>query len=241
MASKKSKTAAQVRAAQGGKRPFYALVAVILIGGISTLSYMSSRPKSVSYLDTSVAPIANTGHVIGSDSAPVEVVEFGDFECGACGSFANLTEPDVRARLVLTGQVRFRFMDYPLPNHRYSGPAHMAAWCASEQGKFWEMHDALYQNQDRWPRPRAERVLAELAQRIGVGMEQYDACMATGKYAAQIKANYEEGNRRGVGSTPTFFFGRKAIAQVVGFDEFKANVDTMAMVANAAAAATKKR
>src|SRR5438045_1315596 len=112
MEAKRAKAKPAVRAAsQGNKRPFYMSVGVLLVGGIATLSYMSSRPKQISYLDSTIAPIPNAGHVIGSDSAPVEVVEFGDFECPACGSFANLTEPDVRARLVLTGQVRFRFMD----------------------------------------------------------------------------------------------------------------------------------
>jgi len=237
----KAKPAPVRAAAQGNKRPFYIAIGVLLIGGIATLSIMSSRPKAISYLDSSIAPIPNAGHVLGSDSALVEVVEFGDFECPACGSFANLTEPDVRARLVLTGQVRFRFMDYPLSGHRYTGPAHMAAWCAGEQGKFWEMHDAIYQNQDRWSRPRPERVLSELAQRIGVGMEQYDVCMTTGKYAAQIKANSEEGSKRGVGSTPTFFFGKKVFNYVVPYDEFKANVDTMRAAAKAAAAAGAKK
>src|SRR5689334_13666212 len=113
MEPKRAKPKAPVRAANSGaKTPFYVAIGVLLVGGIATLSVMSSKPKGVSYLDSSVTPIANGGHVIGSDSAPVEVVEFGDFECPACGSFANLTEPDVRARLVLTGQVRFRFMDF---------------------------------------------------------------------------------------------------------------------------------
>ena len=121
MEAKRAKAKAAVRASKGGsKRPFYTSVAVLLVGGIAALSYMSSRPSGVSYLDSTVAPIPNTGHAIGSDTAPVEIVEFGDFECPACGSFANLTEPDVRARLVLTGLVRFRFMDFPLsaPNAR---------------------------------------------------------------------------------------------------------------------------
>jgi protein-disulfide isomerase len=235
MAAKPVKAKAAVRAGNTNNRPFYAAIAILLVGGVTTLSIMSSRPKGVSYLDSSVTPIINQGHVIGSDSAPVEVIEFGDFECGACGSFANLTEPDVRARLVLTGQVRFRFMDNPLSGHRYTGAGHMAAWCAGEQGKFWEMHDAIYQNQDRWTRPRPERVLSDLAQKIGVGMDQYEACINTGKYAAQIKANSEEGARRGVGSTPTFFFGRKLIPGAVGYDEFKANVDTMLAAAKAGA------
>ena len=245
MEAKRGKAKPAVRAANSGaKRPFYTSVAVLLVGGIATLSYMSSRPKQVSYLDSTITPIPNTGHAIGSETAPVEVVEFGDFECPACGSFANLTEPDVRARLVLTGQVRFRFMDFPLDIHRNTWPAHMAAWCAGEQGKFWEMHDAIYQNQDRWSSEatrRPERILGDLAQKAGVGMEQYDACMTTGKYAAQIRANAEEGSRRGVGSTPTFFFGKKVVPAVVPYDEFKANVDTMARDARVAAAASTKK
>src|SRR5258706_1814479 len=103
MEAKRGKAKSPVRAANSGaKRPFYTAVAVLAVSGIATLSYMSSRPKQMSYLDSTIAPIPNTGHSIGSDSAPVEVVEFGDFECPACGSFANLTEPDVRARLTLT-------------------------------------------------------------------------------------------------------------------------------------------
>jgi protein-disulfide isomerase len=235
--------AASRSASAGAKRPFYMAVGALLVVGISTMSYMSSRPKAGSYMDSTVTPIPNSGHVIGSDSAPVEVVEFGDFECGACGSFATLTEPDVRARLVATGLVRFRYMDFPLGGHRYTWPAHMAAWCAGEQGKFWEMHDAIFQNQDRWTRPRPERVLAELAQQVGVGMEQYDACMATGKYKAQIQANADEGARRGVGSTPTFFFGSKVVPGVVPYDEFKKYVDEMlaARAAASKAPATKTK
>src|SRR5262245_41435175 len=126
MADKKKPAKGAVRAANSGaKRPFYTAVAVLMVGGIATLSYMSARPKAGAYMDSTVTPIPNTGHAIGSDSAPVEVIEFGDFECPACGSFANLTEPDVRARLVLTGQVRFRFMDNPLNIHRNTWPAHM--------------------------------------------------------------------------------------------------------------------
>jgi len=241
MEAKRGKMKSPVRAAAPGgkKRPFYTAVAVLMIGGIATLSYMSTRPSKASYMDSTVTPIPNTGHAMGSDSAPAEVVEFGDFECPACGSFANLSEPDVRARLVLTGQIRFRYMDYPLTNiHRNTFPAHMAAWCAGEQGKFWEMHDAIYQNQDRWnseSTKRPERILGDLAQKVGVGMEQYDACMTTGKYRAQIQANADEGARRGVGQTPTFFFGKKVIPGLVPYDEFKANVDTLLKAAAAAA------
>ena len=236
------KRVVNVRAGNGGKRGFYAAVAVLLVGGVGTLSYMSMRPSAAARIDTTLAPIPNQGHVIGSDSAPVEVVEFGDFECPGCGSFANLAEPDVRARLVLTGQIRFRFMDFLIASHRNTLSAHRASWCAGEQGKFWEMHDAIFMNQDRWngeTTRRPERVLANLARQAGVGMEQYSACMDSGKYVPQIRSNWQEGVRRGVPGTPTFFFGKRFIATPMAYDHFKAYVDTM-LAEVKAAKGTKK-
>jgi protein-disulfide isomerase len=220
----------------GGKRSFYMSLVVILVGGIAVLSYMATRPALVAQVDTTIKPIPNQGHAIGSDSAPVEVVEFGDFECPACGSFANLTEPDVRARLVLTGRVRFRFMDLPLNIHHNTWSAHMAAWCAGEQGRFWEMHDALYQSQDRWNTEatrRPEKYMSELARQVGVGMEQYDQCMSTEKYRPQVRSNMEEATRFGVSSTPTFIFGSRRYPGVMPYDEFRARVDSMITEAKA--------
>lgn len=236
---------AAVNAAKsGGKRAFYLSVAVLLVGGIGTLSYMATRPTGAGMIDSTIAPIPNQGHVIGSDSALVEVVEFGDFECAACGSFANLTEPDVRARLVLTGMIRFRYMDLPLAMHRNTWPAHMAAWCAGEQGRFWEMHDALFQNQDRWngeATRRPDKILSGLARQVGVGMDQYEQCVSTQKYRPQILANMQEAVRLGVDRTPTFLFGGKRVPGVLPYDEFKARVDTMIAAARAAQGTKKAK
>src|SRR5215213_10004710 len=155
-----------------GKRLFYILLGALLVGGITALSIVASRPKNdVTLVDTTIAPVPNQGHVIGSDSARLEVVEFADFECPACGSFATLAEPDVRSRLVNTGIIRYRFIDLPLTMHRNTWPAHRAAWCAGEQGKFWEMHDALFFNQDRWNTAATRRpdgVIEQLAQPVGL-------------------------------------------------------------------------
>lgn len=214
----------------GGKRWFYILLALLLVAGIGWLSYVSTKPPahSVWQVDSSVALVPNQGHVIGSDTAPLEVVEFADFECPACGSFATLAEPDVRARLVNTGVIRFRFMDLPLNIHRNTRAAHGAAWCAGEQGKFWEMHDIIFQNQDRWngeTTSRPQPVLTDLARQIGVNMPQFESCMTTGKYAGQIQANFDEAVRRSVPSTPTFFFGNRRVTSALPYDQFKRHVD----------------
>jgi protein-disulfide isomerase len=179
-------------------------------------------------MDSSVTLVPNQGHAIGSDSAPLEVVEFADFECPACGSFATLAEPDVRARLVNTGKIRFRFIDFPLTIHRNTRTAHGAAWCAGEQGKFWEMHDLIFQNQDRWNGEATRNptsALANLARQLGLNMAQYDSCMSTGKYNGQIQANVDEGIRRQIQSTPTFIIGPRKIANALPYDAFKRQVD----------------
>jgi protein-disulfide isomerase len=235
-------------ARKGGKRPdgnkrwFYIALGILLIAGIGTLSYLSVRPsQSVSAIDTTLPPMPNQGHVMGSDSALVEVVEFGDFECPGCGSFATLTEPDIKARLVNTGMIRFRYMDFPLSMHPNAWPAHLASWCAGEQQKFWEMHDIIFMNQDRWntqATSRPDRVLSGLARQIGVNIEQFDECMRTRKYQPQIRANVDEGIKRGVGGTPTFFIGTQRIQEPLSYDEFKKYVDD-ALARARAAKATK--
>ena len=221
--------ASSARGSGSGKRLFYIVLALLLIAGITALSYMASRPRNaVSQIDTTIAPIPNQGHVIGSDSAPVEVVEFADFECPACGSFATLTEPDVRSRLVNTGLVRYRFLDFPLNMHRNTWPAHRAAWCAGEQNKFWEMHDAIFFNQDRWngeATSRPDRALADLARPLALNMDQYTACVSSGKYDPQIRANVDVGVKRQVASTPTFLIGNTRVANAMSYDEFKRHFD----------------
>jgi protein-disulfide isomerase len=229
-------------ARKGDKRWFYFALGLLAIGGIGTLSYLSSRPPDVSLVDSTIRPIANQGHVLGSDTAPVEVVEFADFECPGCGSFATLTEPDVRSRLVNTGLVRFRYMDFPLNMHPNAMTAHIAAWCAGEQGKFWEMHDAIFMNQDRWNTQatrRPDRVLAPLARQVGVNADQYETCMSTRKYQPQVQANVDEGVRRGVSGTPTFFIGNKRTSDVLSYDALKKLVDDALAQARATKTATK--
>jgi protein-disulfide isomerase len=226
------------------KRWFYIALGVLVVAGIGTLSYLSARgPQAVSQVDSTLPPIPNQGHVMGSESAPIEVVEFGDFECPACGSFATLAEPDIKARLVSTGLIRFRYMDFPLSMHPNAWPAHLASWCAGEQGKFWEMHDAIFMNQDRWNTQatrRPDRVLSGFARQVGVNMDQYESCVSSRKYQQQIRANVAEGARRGVGGTPTFFIGNKRISEPLSYDEFKKYVDE-AIAEARARTATKTR
>jgi protein-disulfide isomerase len=239
---KKNATAAARQA--DNKRWFYIALAVIVVAGIAMLSYLSTKPSgAVSQIDTTLPPIPNQGHAMGSDSAPLEVVEFGDFECPACGSFSTLTEPDVRARLINTGLIRFRFMDFPLSIHPNSPVAHLASWCAGDQNRYWEMHDAIFANQDRWNTQatnRPDKILSALANQVGLNMEQYETCMSSRKFQQQIRANVDEGVKRKVAGTPNWFIGKLMIPKPLSYDEFKRYVDQELPAARAAQAAANK-
>ena len=155
----------------GPGRGFWLALGGVAVIGLGALSYVASRPRvTARTIDPNLPALKAEGYLIGSPTAPLEITEFADFECPGCGQFATLTEPDIRTKLINTGKIRIRYMDFPLPMHRNTWDASLAAACANDQGKFWEMHDAIFQNQDRWngettSRPRP--VLAGLAKGIG--------------------------------------------------------------------------
>jgi protein-disulfide isomerase len=214
-------------------RAFYLVAAALGIAGIVALTYQSTRPKGLanaSQVDTTLPPVQSEGYALGNPAAPIEVVEFGDFECPQCGRFATLTEPDVRTRLVNAGTIRYRYIDYPLPMHGNTWNASRAAACADEQGKFWEMHDAIYANQDRWnteATSKPDKFLKQLGAQIpGIKADQFDQCVDTKKTQAKVQAHLKLAEARHVGGTPTFVFASdKQLEGFLTYDQFKQLAD----------------
>jgi protein-disulfide isomerase len=209
---------------------FWIAVGVVVVVGIAALGWQASRPKNVaSRVDPSLPALKAEGHVIGSPTAKIEVIEFADFECPGCGQFATITEPDIRERLVNTGLIRMRYMDYPLPMHKNTWDASFAAGCAGEQGKFWEMHDKIFANQDKWngeETTRPQKPLAALAEGLSLDMTKFNACVDAQAPKAAIQATLTEAERRGVNQTPTFIIGDQVVPGAIPFDKFKALVDS---------------
>jgi protein-disulfide isomerase len=214
-------------------KPFYLLLgAVAVVGGGAILfatrggSEVETRalaPMSAGGADPGALP----GHVLGSDAAPLEVIEYADFQCPACQRFAILTMPDVIQRYVNTGQVRWRFMHFPLSGHDNSPAAHEAAACASEQGKFWELHDQIYFNQSRWATARnPERLFREYAEQVGLEMRQQESCLASDRYASRFPAAVQAAMALGINSTPTFVIGSRMFSAALPFDQFKVILDS---------------
>src|SRR6476659_2946693 len=132
--------------------------------------------------------------------------------------------------------VSSRFYDYPLPMHKNTWMASNAAACADEQGKFWEMHDALFNQQDQWngeatSRPKSK--FHEYAKVIGLKVDQWEACYDARKYQPRIKANEQMATKRGASQTPTFVIGNKMVGGAISYDRFKALVDSALVLAKA--------
>ena len=223
---------------------FYILLGVLALAGAAVLGYVVTRPKQASQAD--IAALTDTtnagpaqGYTYGKPDAPVKLVEFGDFECPQCARFSTLTEPDLRKRLVGSGEVMFTFYDFPLYQmHRNTEAASNAAACADEQGKFWEMHDRLFDGQDQWNGEATDnpgRIFAQFAAQLGLKVDAWQKCFDARKYQKRINANLAEGLRLGINATPSFMIGNKLHAGGMAYDELKAFVDsalaTMPLVA----------
>ena len=218
-------------------RPFYLLlVLVAVVAGV--LMWRASRSSGSDVSATApgapafvtAADSAFQGYVLGSATAPVEVVEFADFQCPHCGEFANVQFPTIRDQLISTGRLRWRFRDFPL-NFPWSRVAALAGQCAGEQGKFWEMEDALFQQQAAWGRSSSNPTSAfrDLARGIGADLDKYNACMDSQRYAGRIEASHRDGMARGVTGTPTFFVNGRELdnTRFGNSDAFKNMVDSL--------------
>ena len=137
--------------------------------------------------------------VKGDPNAPITIVEFSDFQCPFC----QKSEPTLKSLLAkYDGRVKLAFRDFPLREiHPQGQSAAEAARCAGEQGKFWEFHDALFEDQSKLK----EADLRAHAQTIGLDEKSFQSCLASGKFKSKVEEDLQEGIKVGVAGTPGFF------------------------------------
>jgi protein-disulfide isomerase len=168
----------------------------------------------------------------GGSTAKVAVIEFSDYQCPFCGRYTKEVLPQLRSEYVDTGKIKYVFRDMPLSFHKNALKAAEAAHCAGAQGKFWEMHDALFANQSALDPEQ----LATHAKAVGVDDAQFQQCLASGKFAADINKDVADAGAAGITGTPTFLVGViqpgdgrvKVVKKLVGakpYAEFKAAID----------------
>ena len=154
----------------------------------------------------------------GPAAAPVEVVEFSDFQCPFC----LRAYPTVNQVLSTYGdRVHFVYRNYPLPNHPDARPAAEAAACAAEQGQFWPYYDRLFADQTKL----SADGLKQSAAALGLDTGRFNACVDTHKYKDRVETDIKEGNEAGVNGTPAFFINGRLLSGAQPFDAFKRVID----------------
>ena len=143
-------------------------------------------------------------YALGRADAPLTIVEFTDYQCPYCRKFQTHTFPQLKAKYVDTGKVRFIVRDLPLPFHPEARPAAEAAHCAAEQGKFWEMHIALLGVEDALSQEGIDR----RARVLGLDLARLHACMQAGRYETFIARNAATADALAIHGTPAFVIGR---------------------------------
>jgi protein-disulfide isomerase len=139
---------------------------------------------------------------MGNPGASVALVEYSDFQCPYCGVFARETLPRLEQEYVADGRIRIVFRYLPLPIHPFAFKAAEGAECAARQGRFWEMHDQLFRNQDHLD----EDSLRQYATAVGIGMARFAVCLG-GEAAERIEHDRRHASDLGFFGTPVFLVG----------------------------------
>jgi protein-disulfide isomerase len=148
-------------------------------------------------------PVGKSDHAQGPENAPVTLVEYGDYQCPYCADMNPMIKAIAKA---MGSQLRFVFRHMPLLEmHPYSQHAAEAAEAAGAQGKFWEMHDAILQQQSEL----GSDLLHQLAIKIKLDLEQFSEDLEKRRYRPRVKRDFMGGMRSGVAGTPTFFINGK--------------------------------
>jgi len=158
---------------------------------------------------------------LGSKDAKVTIVEFSDFQCPFCARFHSQTFPQLKKEYIDTGKVRYVYRDFPLSFHQHAMNAAIAAECADEQGKFWEYHDKLFQNQ----RALDDSSLKRYAEEIGLDTSKFNSCLDNKETASEVNKDVQDGQRYGVSGTPTFFINGVKLVGAQPYSAFKQVVD----------------
>ena len=157
-------------------------------------------------------PLPYMENSIGSKDAPVTVIEFSDFECPACKYFWSNVETQFKEELVDTGKVRFVYKHFPLPQHKYAFKAAEASECAADQGKFWEYHDKLFENQLECKNATDHKAMVVgFAKDLNLDVNKFESCLNSNKYLSEVENDIEAGKMAKIQGTPTFFINNRTI------------------------------
>lgn len=154
-----------------------------------------------------------------NNDCPITIIEYSEYQCPFCARVQPTSE---RILKEYKGKVRWIVRDFPLGFHNRARPAAIAARCAQEQGKYWQMYNELFKNQ----RALADENLKQYGKNIGLDQKKFESCLKTpGDKVAIIDKNYESGEQMGVTGTPAFFINGRRLSGAVPYENFKEVID----------------
>lgn len=170
--------------------------------------------------------LADRGRIEGDSAAKIWIIDASDFQCPYCADWQRSTHEALRAEYVRTGKVKVAFVNFPLEQHPHAMPAARAAMCASAQGRFWPVHDAIFETQERWAAlSDAEPAFESIARVAGVRIAEWKSCIASGAMDPLIIADRQRAATAGVNSTPTFIIAGQLIRGGAPIEEFRRVID----------------
>ncbi len=198
-------------------------VFVLIFGGLGFLivrnNNIATTPVPKSQLITA------TSHSRGDPNAKVNIVEFGDYQCPACGAAYPIVE-QVLAQYKNNPQVNYVFRNFPLPQHQFAQLAAEAAEAAGAQGKYWEMYNLLYTNQDTWVNSTDPlSIFVSYATQLKLDAVRFKTEVSASKYADIINQDVTAATALGVNSTPTFYINGIQEVGIQSAADFKARID----------------
>lgn len=182
----------------------------------------SPSPTPTSVIDMA-GLVTNDDHVKGDKDAPVTIVEWSDFECPFCARFYSETLGQIDEQYIKTGKVKLVYKDFPLSFHQNAQKAAEAAECAGEQGKYWEMHNLLFEKGVSG----GVTGFKTYAKEIGLDMNDFDSCLNSGKTAQGIQADMALGGRSGIQGTPGFIINGQLVSGAQPFTVFQQVIEAV--------------
>ena len=161
---------------------------------------------------------------LGNKNAKVTIIEFSDYQCPFCRTFWKESFGQLKKEYIDTGKVRLIYRDYPLSFHPMAMPTAQATECADEQGKYWEMHDKVFAEQEKLGQGTVQFTVQNLKQwasEIGLNAANFNQCLDSGKYKTEVDKDFNDGSAAGVTGTPSFFINGKIAEGAISFTQMK--------------------
>ncbi len=206
------------------------LPGIALATGACATEAGSTQESSVVPVDAEVArDRADRGRIKGREGAPVRVVEISDFQCPFCRQFHEETLTKIDSAYISSGKVSYLWIAYANPGHPQAFVSTEAAFCAGAVGKFWPMHDILFERQEEWSGTADPYALfMEYAAEIDIDPDSFGSCVRNSTLAPLVLRDYSSVTQAGISSTPYFILADSvAIRGAADFGTFSAAIDTL--------------